>query len=443
MTSHMNRILHRAPRTVAPLLLLLPLLLFGALAGQARAELVITNWTMTNDSITFDIAGTIDADAVIGPFHGHRLFIGVAGNTDWVNGGTTAGSITNHAGATRDLTGQQVVAGSGAYSDSVRLETLDGEPFAPGDVIDASVVIAGSSISLTPANLVKEDLIVSAGFSSEGGTAYVPQAAHQVGAYEPPPPPTPTLIISNWSMTDDTITFDIAGTIDADAVIGPTNPQRLFIGVTGNTDWVNGSSVTSGNSITNHAGATRDIAGVGFFSGSGELSDYVAMDVSSALEPGDVIDASVVITGPATSPLNGANLVKEDLIVSAGRTTGGGAASVPQLAHLVGAYGTPPPPPSLSAPDTIRPTIRFLNQKNLRSPRPRHRIRGSAHDNDALARVELKARGSGYKRARLRPSGRWVFRTERLKSGNNVIRARAVDVSGNRSKVKRVRARGR
>lgn len=100
------------------------------------------------------------------------------------------------------------------------------------------------------------------------------------------------------------------------------------------------------------------------------------------------------------------------------------------------------PPEDDSIPDTIRPILTFLKKKNLKTPRTRHAIRGTASDNVTVARVEVKGPGQGWKRARLSPAGRWIFRTPRLKSGTTVFKVRAEDAGGNRSGIKRIRVRG-
>ena len=100
-------------------------------------------------------------------------------------------------------------------------------------------------------------------------------------------------------------------------------------------------------------------------------------------------------------------------------------------------------PPTTTVPDLSGPTLKFLAKSRLKTPLPRHAIKGTVSDNEAVARVEVKAKGSRYEAARLKPSGQWIFRTPRLKPGNNVFLVRAFDVSGNQSAVQRVRVKGR
>lgn len=92
--------------------------------------------------------------------------------------------------------------------------------------------------------------------------------------------------------------------------------------------------------------------------------------------------------------------------------------------------------------DGIRPNIGALKKSRLKTPRSRHAIKGTSSDNDTVVRVEAKTRGTRYKPAKLKPSGQWIFRTPSLKPGNNLFQIRAVDASGNKSQVLRIRVRG-
>ena len=99
--------------------------------------------------------------------------------------------------------------------------------------------------------------------------------------------------------------------------------------------------------------------------------------------------------------------------------------------------------PTVTVPDNSAPTLKLSAKSRLKTPLPRHAIKGTVSDNDAVARVEIKGKGSRYEAARLKPSGKWIFRTPRLKPGNNVFLVRAFDVSGDQSAVQRVRVKGR
>lgn len=101
-----------------------------------------------------------------------------------------------------------------------------------------------------------------------------------------------------------------------------------------------------------------------------------------------------------------------------------------------------PPGPVIVAADSIRPSLRLLKKSALNTPRPRHKIKGTASDNDEVDRVEVKSRGKGWKKAKLRGNGRWKFKTPRLGTGKNLFKLRAWDNSGNRSKIKKAKPVG-
>jgi len=94
--------------------------------------------------------------------------------------------------------------------------------------------------------------------------------------------------------------------------------------------------------------------------------------------------------------------------------------------------------------DNVRPILRIQNKRKYRNARNRHVIRGTAQDNVAVTKLEVRSRlGKGWRNVKLQPNGRFRYRTPKLSSGNNVFSFRAIDSRGNRSKVERVRARGR
>lgn len=87
--------------------------IIGSLLVPAKGALVITNFQIAGEIITFDIAGSIDAGANIGPNNPFRLYVGVPGDTDWVNVSSAIGSVTNNAGATVDLDERRYTVGGG------------------------------------------------------------------------------------------------------------------------------------------------------------------------------------------------------------------------------------------------------------------------------------------------------------------------------------------
>lgn len=95
-------------------------------------------------------------------------------------------------------------------------------------------------------------------------------------------------------------------------------------------------------------------------------------------------------------------------------------------------------------PDTIRPGVQMLNTKALKTPSPRHTIRGRATDDVAVARVEVNSRlKKGWRQARLSANGTFRFTASRLRSGKNVHRIRAIDTSGNQSSIRIAKPVGR
>lgn len=106
--------------------------------------------------------------------------------------------------------------------------------------------------------------------------------------------------------------------------------------------------------------------------------------------------------------------------------------------------GNRPPdaPPAANAPDKERPKLTIQGKPQLRKARPRHTIRGRARDNDALKKVQVRPRGQGWRKVTLRNSGKWAFRTPRLRTRSNDFKFRAIDASRNRSQVRKANARG-
>lgn len=91
--------------------------------------------------------------------------------------------------------------------------------------------------------------------------------------------------------------------------------------------------------------------------------------------------------------------------------------------------------PVVEAPGT-RPVVSVKGGKRIKTRKSRVRIRGIARDNGTVAYVEYKAPKSKFQRA----SGgtRWVLRARLKKSGRNVIKIRAFDGAGQRSKTQKV-----
>lgn len=132
------------------------------------AQLVVSNWNITGNTVTFDLAGQIEHGVHLGSNGAPILYIGDPGNTDWIT--TTSyyeGSITNHGGGSvnlaTDLFGYiNDDDGDPAPGDFIFLSKENSESWGIFDSIDATVMITGGS--LTGSAISPEDLIVSAGF---------------------------------------------------------------------------------------------------------------------------------------------------------------------------------------------------------------------------------------------------------------------------------------
>lgn len=162
------------------------ILLIGSLAGGASAALVISNWNITGNTLTYDITDTIDVGANIGSISPNRLFIGVPGDTDWVIANGVVSSVVNNPGHTRIVkTPRYLNSVTVELSDYTWLDTADFQPYAAGDVLNASVTAVGGT--LIGANIVREDIIVAAGRSTSVSAGPAPQVAHFAGAYIPEP----------------------------------------------------------------------------------------------------------------------------------------------------------------------------------------------------------------------------------------------------------------
>ena len=84
------------------------------------------------------------------------------------------------------------------------------------------------------------------------------------------------------------------------------------------------------------------------------------------------------------------------------------------------------------------PTVRISGRETIRTSSKSVRIRGTAADRDGnLARVEVKAGNLPFTRAKGTFS--WSYTLRKLKPGKNTILVRAVDSTGRKSRVTRIR----
>lgn len=94
------------------------------------------------------------------------------------------------------------------------------------------------------------------------------------------------------------------------------------------------------------------------------------------------------------------------------------------------------------SPDVTAPIVKVTNARKLKEAKRVHKIMGLATDVRGVSKVEVKAPRSKWKRAKLKPSGKWTFKARGLRSGINRFKVRAYDESGNVSRIKKVKVRG-
>ncbi len=107
------------------------------------------------------------------------------------------------------------------------------------------------------------------------------------------------------------------------------------------------------------------------------------------------------------------------------------------LAHRVTRFSTAlPPAPSIDTPaiDSTPPTIKVKGRRSVDSLRNRVIFRGTTSDADAIAGVEFRASGqAGFRKARGTTRWKAVVRPDKKKR-KTVVRVRAIDASGNKSR---------
>ncbi len=116
------------------------------------------------------------------------------------------------------------------------------------------------------------------------------------------------LSISNIQLTDTTLAFDIAGTVD---VVGDYGQNQLYLGELGNTSWVNSYSAgiwTDGGGTVTMVGAEVNSLGAG---------DYAIIGGPQSMIVGDTIQGSFSLTGS----FNAGSTTTSNWVVSAGYST--------------------------------------------------------------------------------------------------------------------------
>jgi sugar lactone lactonase YvrE len=95
---------------------------------------------------------------------------------------------------------------------------------------------------------------------------------------------------------------------------------------------------------------------------------------------------------------------------------------------------SPAIPPAPPVADTTRPTIRVKGRRSVDSLRNRVVFRGTASDADAVAGIEFRVSGqAGFQQAKGTTRWKAVVRPDKKKR-KTVVRVRAIDASGNKSR---------
>ncbi len=99
----------------------------------------------------------------------------------------------------------------------------------------------------------------------------------------------------------------------------------------------------------------------------------------------------------------------------------------------------PAPNPAPSA-DAIPPEIRIRGRKSVETLRKRVVVRGNASDASGIAKLDVKARGAKVRKAKVLSGDRFkvVLRVSKT-SGRVIVKIRAIDNAGNRSKKSKLR----
>jgi hypothetical protein len=149
-----------------------------------------------------------------------------------------------------------------------------------------------------------------------------------------------TLLVSDWSATPTTLTFDITGTIDVGTMFGPLQQNSLFIGPANLSNQP--GAVTVSGTWTSLGGTPTAIALARLFSDSG--SDKLQIRKSTAWAVGDLLNYSLSFSNPNLVDLSGWD--PTGAIVSVGRST---YADAPEQAYQVGIFA----PVSVPEPGTL------------------------------------------------------------------------------------------
>lgn len=105
------------------------------------------------------------------------------------------------------------------------------------------------------------------------------------------------VVITNLVMTETTLSFDIAGTIDA---VGANNPDSFFIGEPGNTSWILSTGTPIHGTWTSTGGTHASTSGA--INNLGANGQYVYSWGGPSMVVSDTVQASFLVTGASFDP---------------------------------------------------------------------------------------------------------------------------------------------
>ena len=136
------------------------LVLLAALLSPmaANADLIIQDWVLTDDSLSFDLVGVVDN---VGTSDVNSFFIGPDDsiNVDWINFGLTGGTISQNGG-------DYSVTNTGAYDTEIFGTYIytNGPNIFTGMTVDISISFVLSGL-FNSSQLDGMDIYVSAGYN--------------------------------------------------------------------------------------------------------------------------------------------------------------------------------------------------------------------------------------------------------------------------------------
>lgn len=163
----------------------------------ANAMIIVNNWIITEDSLTFDMRGTIDVVSPrTWPGGSHdSFFIGPANSTavDWIIGSRQAFVTDNGGDYVADgysAAHSHAFFGDYIYTNRDRFQGVD---LMVGQDVDLSFSITGPGI-FNPTVINLEDIIVTIGHSA--GTTSIPDVRFATGGGVPVSEPAPLFLLA-------------------------------------------------------------------------------------------------------------------------------------------------------------------------------------------------------------------------------------------------------